>query len=183
MTNALSIPGWKNEAELNIAAKLVKKCKPYSIIVEIGAAAGRVTWVLSENATTNSIVYAIDLWNGEHIFAGRGYLLNPTKTNTFEYFLQFLHERIDINVKPIQADSLTIKWYKEIDLIILDPDAGFGKTNLCDHLEKWYPYVKKDGIVMGYNSSRSDVIDQVVSFSEKHNLILELDYLIWKFKK
>lgn len=185
MSNTLNIPGWKNKMELNIVAELVKACNPYSTIVEIGSAAGRLTFVLSENASNGSIIYAIDLWANDLIFTGNGYMLDSEKTNTLDYFLQFCKNCK--NIKPIIGDSLIIEWNKEIDLIIIDPDDGFGRNDLCEHLEKWYPYVKQNGIIIGYNfgDSRPDICEQVITFSNKYNLNLKINENTrsWSFKK
>lgn len=182
----MNIPGWKNEQELEFGAVLCKLLEPDSIIVEIGASAGRLTWVLSESAPTSN-VYAIDLWCGTKKFVGNGYDLDSDETNTLEYFNSFMLEKLIENVITLKTDSLTYTWIKEpIDLIFIDPDDGYGKTDLKSHLEHWYPHVKEGGTISGFNwyEHRDDVREQLIEFTEKHNKELLVDISTgWKFLK
>jgi len=176
------IPGWKSELELKRIIQLLSFLNQNSIIVEIGASAGRLTWVLSKNCPKNSKIYAIDTWQPEIMFVGNGYHLDKNQLNTQDYFNKFMKECLNDNVIAIKGDSLKINLFNElIDFCFIDPDLGYKRTNLIEHLIKWKPQIK--GIMAGanYYEHRDDVRLSVNNFAALNNKILHLftDAGIW----
>ena len=161
----LHIPGWKSKEDLARAIGVVRGLPAGATVVEVGACAGRVTWHLAQNAP-GTTVFAVDLWDHDLMFVGKGFRLDCTQENTVEYFERFTGDCP--NVRAVRGDSLRVPWELPVDVAFVDPDLGFGNSdNLFEHLARWAGFLRPGGLIAGYNydERRPDVIAAVERLS------------------
>lgn len=181
----LSIPGWKDRTELKSAIDLVRDLPQGSTIVEVGACAGRVTWHIARNAPPGCRVIAVDLWDHDLMFVGRGYRLDSTQENTLEYFQRYTADCE--NIQPLRGNSLTVPWDEPIELALVDPDLGRGNSDdILEHFKRWMGFLKPGHFIAGFNyfPKRPDVCAAVEQLGQiMRSPVLRDQESFWKIQK
>jgi hypothetical protein len=144
-----AIPGYKNREQLILLGKLIQTLKPRSVIAEIGSCAGMGTWTISQNAPSESQIFAIDWWQNKTVFGGYGFNLDPEARDSQAYFEQ--HVQDCHNITPIRGDACEVPFHLKVDCLIIDCDWGLNKNNHFPIWELWKKRLNKGALIIGAN--------------------------------
>lgn len=153
ISNALSIPGWMDYAEL---AWLAEQAQSHSRIVELGSFCGRSTRALADY--TQGTVTAIDTWgpNPLHQWTPQ---VEGTEETLFDVFMRNMKgvEQKVIPIKANHADMSAIpqEWLdgpnsKKPDMVFIDGEHGYNgfKRDLLNYV----PRIATGGLLCGHDA-------------------------------
>lgn len=119
---ALSIGGWMSERELTWLASQAKNCKT---IVEFGSYHGRSTRALADNSPKDTVIWAVDPWNGEYL-TDSGVVVPDVNSYCLPIFKTNLEDHIASGkVIPVRRKSQHFTLHCKVDMVFIDGDHRF----------------------------------------------------------
>lgn len=144
IANAVNIPGWMTNAELNWLAEKAKSAK---FITEFGCYLGRSTRALADN--TEGTIFAVDPWDGVY-YNNDGTKADWINTAVFDVFCANLSDHIKSGrVVPVQNYSWAFRPPIRMDLIFIDGDHRYDEVKL--DIIHALGMVKSGGIISGHD--------------------------------
>lgn len=165
LENALKIPGFTNQFELEW---LAKQASTRNRILEIGSWKGRSTRAIADN--TDGTVWAVDTWNGTPEDPHFKELVGKDPDWLFDEFLTNIgdtHLR-EQSVRPLRLSSLdaaaTLSAKFKFDMIFIDADHSYEAVK-ADVLA-WRPLLAEGGLFCGhdYVAGRGGVLRAIDEF-------------------
>jgi SAM-dependent methyltransferase len=161
LTNALRIPGWTSEAELQW---LAEQASTRQCIVEVGCWKGRSTRALADNHADGGVVFAVDTWEGTKEDGHYKELADKPKDWLYEQFME--NAGLEPFVRPLRSRSGMAAFYMafahlELDMIFIDGDHSYEAVK-ADILA-WRPLLKPGGLLCGhdFDAGRPGVVQAV----------------------
>lgn len=144
------------------------------LIVEIGTLYGRSTSFMAVGAKESVRIYAIDCWEGPHYHR---------MIQAVEYFTKLdLMKKIKI-IKGYSAD--VAKSFKgSIDMLYIDGDHAY--ESVKTDYKKWYPFLKKGGIIAFHDHilpKFPGVVKFVSETASKENEFIAQVEKVWSGRK
>lgn len=169
------IRGWCTFEKLY--SDMVKNSESGDIFVEIGSFHGQSAAYMAVeiiNSKKDIKFYCIDVWDGPH--------------NTLDMFLKCT-DPVKEYITPIHSSSLvTHNQFKDNSLKFVFIDSSHQYEDVKNELEKWYPKVKKGGVLAGHDYHHTGewagVGKAVDEFCLKNNITLTpIGQLSWCINK
>lgn len=160
--------------------KLLKQTKP-KVVIELGSWLGKSTRHIAKLIPENSLVYAVDHWEG-------GLLTNPWYGVTdllptlYQQFLSnVIHAKLTHKIIPIRSNTLDAFFYFTENKIVPDivyVDADHDEVSVYNDISTYYPLVKGHGIICGddwgWGGANLPVQKAVKRFAKENNLRIEV---------
>jgi predicted O-methyltransferase YrrM len=160
-----NIPGWNGEEILIKIAEYAMSVNKDGNILELGALFGRTTYALGKNKDSSVKLFAVDCWpeirfSDHEIVDFHDNTCNHENINILEQFVIDNPKRIDSykawkywtkdisNIENIRNLTLNIDETKFPDFELIIHDAAHDYDNVYKDLVKWFPKLKKDGIMI-----------------------------------
>ena len=171
ISKALSLPGWMSERELVWLATQAQDCK---FIVEFGSYCGRSTRALADNSSSNTVIYAVDPWDGKY-FTDDGRELMDVNTYVMPLFLENLSDHINSGkVHPRRMFSKSFTSFL-IDMIFIDGDHRY--NTVVSDIHAGLSMLRPGGIISGHDYGHpvwpgvKKAVDEILGITEKEDTI------------
>lgn len=159
---------------------LLKETQP-KVVVELGSWLGASTRHIAQILPEESIVYAVDSWQGE-----APKLLKDSPPLYDQFLSNVIHAGLTHKIFPLRMSTLeAIKVFEregiQPDLIYIDPSHI--ENDLYQELQAYFPLIKGRGILCGDDwlwEAFKSVIEQ---FANENNLHVEASHNFWVLRE
>jgi predicted O-methyltransferase YrrM len=140
------IPSTTLPSECHTIMDLALRLPPYSVVVETGTGAGRVTVVLAGAiAGKGSILYTVDDYSLPEKYNEFGSWDRDSAKKWAAKFKCNGHIRYLEGKSEVEGNNFK----SEIDMLYLDGAHNY--LGVCAEMDAWLPHVKKGGIISGHD--------------------------------
>ncbi|WOO41270.1 class I SAM-dependent methyltransferase [Rubellicoccus peritrichatus] len=179
----LEVPGWSTEIELMVLARLAQLVPDGGTIVELGTLAGRTAYAMAAS-NPKVKVHCVDVWENflkssipePSLMHFSGDIEAFDTENIYECFLKQV-EGLD-NIVPHRGKTTEVPWDSDEKIDLLYIDADHDEEPVYQDLLKWFPRMKRNGIILGHDFNMGSVKRALARFSHETDKMGEYMQLI-----
>ncbi len=180
LTRALSIEGWMDVTDLTWLAEHVAG---HELIIEVGSFLGRSTTALLDNASENSVVYAIDDFYGPR--EPEIEYSDDRRQQFYETFLANMSEYIAAGkLKVIKGNHNDFNLGSDLRPDMVFIDGAHDAVSVARDISLWLPRLRQGGLLCGHDYKWWPAVKATVDalFGEG-GVSIDPNTDIWYFKK
>lgn len=146
----------------------------YKVGVELGISYGHSTTTIIEKCTNLKKLYAIDSYqpyvdyytSNAEVDKYEIEIIKNIALKTFDNFEPILKNKLKV---IIEDSDIVLNQFKEEELDFVFLDAHLNSEHIKKDLEKWYPKVRKGGMVAIHDTHFKTVSDEIQFFMQRIN--------------